>query len=163
VEGERADMSMEVGRPFTVVSPRTGEVIGLDAPIQDLGGWLADVREQESLLREAKSAVQSEVLARMDKDRRWTVHAGGYKLESSSAEPTEGYDELALRSALLDLVDEGELTVEAVDRAVEVVVTYKAKKAGIAALKKGGGRVAEIVAEHARLVEKRRYVTVTRD
>ncbi len=159
---EASGMSTELDRPITVVSPRTGELLTLDAPDQDLGNYLLDVREHESLLREAKSIVQGELLRRFDQDRMWTRHVPGLELKGSSPEPVEEYDELALRSALLELVEEGVLTVEAVDRAVEPVVTYKARKAGISALRKGGGRVAEIVDEHARLTEKKRYVTVSR-
>jgi hypothetical protein len=152
-------MSTEIA---TVISPRTGEVISLDAPDQDLGGFLNDVRDLESAIRESKRAVHDELLRRMDSAATWTVHVPGLKLSGPSPAPTEEFDELELRTALLTLVDEGVISVEAVDRAIEPVVTYKARRAGINALRKLGGRVAETVTAHARSVEKTRYVKVER-
>ena len=155
-------MSTEVGQPITVVSPRTGEVLNLDAPTEDLGGYLADVRETESMLREAKRLVTCELVSRFDQAAKWTVHAGGLKLSAPSPAPTEEFDAPALRDALLELVDQGLLSVEAVDAAVETVVSYKARKGGINALRKLGGKVAETTAAHCTETVKERYVSVGR-
>lgn len=83
-------------------------------------------------------------------------------VKTQSPAPAEEWDALAARSELLELVDEGVLGIEAVDAAFEPVVTYKPRKAGINALKKLGGRVAEILASHSHEVERERYVTVSR-
>jgi hypothetical protein len=155
--------STELGRPLTVVSPITGELIQLDADDATLAGYLADVREHESLLREAKTLVGSELLRRMDAAATWTIHLpNSVTITAPSPAPGEEFDELALRTALLELADEGVITPSAVDRAVEPVVTYKTHAVGIRALRKLGGRVAAVVDFHARPVEKRRYVTVDR-
>lgn len=154
-------MSMEVGSPITVVSPRTGEVLSLDAPLEDLGGFLADVREHESLLKEAKNVVNGEVLQRMEKEGLYTLRAGPLELRGGSPFTTE-YDGAGLRDALLALVDEDVISAAAVDRAVEVVVSYKPQARGINALRALGGRVAEVVAEFSSVVEKQRYVSVKR-
>ena len=154
---------MTIGTEITVVSPRTGEVLTLQSPTADLGAYLADVREHESLLRESKNYVQAEILRRMDANAEWTNHVeGGLKLTGSSPAPSEEFDELALRTSLLELADEGLITQEAVDKAVEPVVTYKARKAGINSLRKLGGRVADAISQHASEVQKTRYVRVER-
>lgn len=152
----------DLDRPITVVSPRTGEVLTLDASTEDLGGYLADIREHESLLREGKNLVGGELVRRMDEGACWTLHTGGLKLSAPSPAPAIEYDELALRESLLQLADEGVISVEAVDRAVEPVVTYRARKSGINALQKLGGRVAAVIDAHANEVSKTRYVKVER-
>lgn len=155
-------MSVEVGQPITVVSPRTGEVIALDAPTEDLGGYLADVREFESLIREAKALVGREIMDRMRKQAKWTIEAGGLKLTAPRKDTEEEWDGAVLREALCEFVDRDELAIAAVDAAVEVVVEYKVKKAGINALRGVGGEVGAAVDSLAREVPKTRYVSVSR-
>lgn len=156
-------MSTDVGKPITVVSPTTGEVIELSAPTDALAQYLADVREAELLLREAKRLVSREITSRLDRIASWTLRLeGGLTVKTQSPAPSEEWDALAARSDLLQLVDEGVLGVEAVDAAFEPVVTYKPRKAGINALRKLGGRVVEILSAHSREVEKERYVSVSR-
>jgi hypothetical protein len=155
-------VSTEVDTQFTVVSPASGEVLTLAAPTGDLAGWLADVREWESNLREAKRIVQAEILARLDKQASWTTHEAGLKISGDSPAPTEIWDGAELRTALLELVDEDLLSIEAVDAAVQTVVTYKPAKAGISKLRKLGGRVADVVDSLCQTVERERRVTVSR-
>jgi hypothetical protein len=145
-----------------LVNPSTGEVVELDGPTESLAEFLADMREHESLCREAKKLVTREVVSRMDKSATWTLHVAGLKLSAASPAPTEEFDGPELKEALHALVEEGVLSIEAVDAAVETVVSYKPRKAGINALRKLGGRVAEVIAEHCREVEKDRYVSVGR-
>lgn len=154
-------LSPQIVPQQTIVSPSTGEVLAPDSPVEDLGRFLTDVRSHESEVREAKRTVTRWVVARMDSAASWSLHAPGFKLTAPSPKPTEQFDGPALREALLPLVDEGVLSVEAVDAAVEPVVTYEPRKRGINALRKLGGRVEEIVNAHATPVEKERYVTVT--
>jgi hypothetical protein len=146
------------------VIPFTGEAVDLaSAGIDDLARLLADVKEYQSRLSEARSLLSREVLRRQDQAAKWTTPAGGYVLKSASPAPGEEFDALALREDLLGLVDEGALSIQAVDAAVETIVTYKARKSGVNALRKLGGVVAQIVDRHARPVEKARYVSVVRD
>jgi len=147
-----------------VVHPLTAEAVELaSASTDDLAVLLDSVKDYESRLREVKSLVSREVLRRQDRDASWTTRAGGYVLKGSSPAPSEEFDALALRSELLGLVDEGALTIEAVDAAVETVVSYRARKAGISALRKLGGVIAQIVDRHATPIEKTRYVSIARD
>ena len=147
-----------------VVHPLTAEAVELaSASTDDLAILLDSVKDYESRLREVKSLVSREVLRRQDHAASWTTRAGGYVLKGSSPAPAEEFDALALRSELLGLVDEGALTIEAVDAAVETVVSYRARKAGISALRKLGGVIAQIVDRHATPIEKTRYVSIARD
>lgn len=154
--------STDLTRPIEVMNPTTGEVLTLAAPTDDLGGFLADVREFKELLRESERVVSQELLFRMDKGAAWTLHGRGLKISGDSPAPVEAWDGAELRTALLELVDDGVLAVEAVDAAVETVVTYKPRKAGINALRKLGGRVGEVVDGLAVKAEKTRSVRVTR-
>lgn len=143
-----------------VVHPITGELLAPDSPPETLAGFLAQVREYELELRAAKKLVTRWVLDVMDRRASWTLRAEGFTLTGQSPAPAESFDELALREDLLRLVDEDVLSVEAVDAAVETVVTFKVRRAGLSALRKLGGRVAETVDLHARLDEPTRYVSV---
>jgi len=145
-----------------IVSPRTGEALTLYSPTVDLAGLLADLKDYENGLKDTKRAISDELLRRLDANASWTEHLPGLKLSAPSPAPVVAYDAPALRDALLDLVDESLLTVEAVDRAVEMIVSYKASAAGVKALVKLGGRVAETVAAHAASSERTRYVSVAR-
>lgn len=146
--------------PMQVVSP-SGEVLSLDSPTEDLATWLAEVREHESLLRETKRAVTQELLARMDKLAHWTINAAGLKLTGQSPAVVEEWDGAELRTALLELFDNGTLSIEAVDAAVEQVTTWKPKKAGINALRKLP-HVAPIIEGLRQEREPDRRVTVSR-
>lgn len=154
-------MSTDLEHAQEFANPVTGEVLTLAAPTPDLASYLADVRDLESRIREHKNIVQAEVLSRLDRDRNWTVHLPGLELSAPSDAPAEEFDELALREELLVYVDSNELSIEAVDRAIETVVTYKIRKAGLNALRKSP-KLAEIIDRYARPVEKRRYVSVKR-
>lgn len=155
-------MSTELEPTAQVLSPKTGEVLSPDSPPATLGQFLADVREHESEVKEAKRTVTRWLVAHMDKSASWTIRTDGLKLSAPSPKPTEQFDGAALHEALSALVDEGLLTVEAVDAAVETVVSYEPRKRGINALRALGGRVAEVVDAHATTVEKDRYVSVSR-
>lgn len=145
-----------------LVHPLTQEAIDLvGAPNDLLARFLSDLRNSELALKEAKRIVSDEVLRRQDHAGEWTTRAeGGWVLKGQSPEPVKEYDELALRSELLELVDRGVLNIEAVDRAVQTNITYKAREDGLNRLRKLGGEVAEIVERHTHRSERRRYVSV---
>ena len=147
-----------------VTLPFTGEFLELHtADIDDNARLLADVKYYESRLRESNSHLIQEVLRRQDQAAKWTTPAGGYVLKGSSPAPQEEFDALALREDLLGLVDEGALHIQAVDNAVETVVTYKVRRGGLNQLRKLGGVVAQIIDRHATPVTKARYVSIVRD
>jgi hypothetical protein len=156
-------MSTELEQVPEFANPVTGEVLTLAAPTEDLARFLADLRDLESRFREAKGIVTREITARLDRQAKWTLHLpGGLKIRGQSPAPVEEWDGLELRSALLELVDEGVVDIEAVDAAVETVVTYKPLKRGINSLRKLGGRVGAVVEAHRRESEPERRVSVSR-
>jgi hypothetical protein len=145
-----------------LVNPATGEALSLESPSPDLGRYLADIREFESILRESKRIVSRELLSRFDREASWTHRFDDLKIVGQSPAPSEEWDGAELRQALLEHVDAGRLSIEAVDAAVETIVSYKPRKAGITALRKLGGPIAETVNRLARTAERERRVSVTR-
>jgi hypothetical protein len=146
---------------IALLDPKTGEQLTLDHPTEDLARYLDSVRSLEWELRTQKRLVTEELLARMDKSASWTMHLPGMKVTGQSPAPEESWNGAELREALLRLADEGVITAEAVDAAVETVVSYKPRKAGISALRKLGGPVAEVVDSLRRLDQRDRRVSVT--
>jgi hypothetical protein len=147
-----------------LIHPLTGETLSLVHAGEDqLAQLLDSVKDYESRLREAKSLLSQEILRRQDQSACWTTRAGGFVLKGSSPAPSEEFDALALREDLLGLVDEGALHIQAVDAAVETVISYRARKGGINQLRKLGGVVAQIIDRHATPVIKSRYISVSRD
>lgn len=146
-----------------IVHPLTGQVLDLDkASPQDLAEMLVEADEYKSMLQELRNYIGSEVQRRMDAGAKWTLHAGDYKLTSSSPAPVEEFDGHDLYLALEELVQQGVITQDALERAVEIKVEYKPRKAGINALRKLGPIPNEAVGKHVREVVPRRYVKVSR-
>ena len=146
-----------------VASPTTGEVIDLaTAPTETLAAYLDGVRDLERRLREQKAMATAEVLARMDREGRWTATLGDWKLTAPSPEPRRVYDAAALRADLEQLVADDLIAPAAAARAVEEVTTLKVSAAGVKALEKLGGPVADAVERHRTLETRDRRVSVTR-
>lgn len=143
-----------------IVNPQTGEEITPNSPPEDIGQLLVALKEHGEALNAVKRDVSRWFIDHLDRQACWSLSVPGFKLSAPSPQPVEEFDGPALREALLDLVDEGVLSIEAVDKAVETVVTYEPRRRGIGALRKRGGRVAAVVDAHAREVEKNRYVSV---
>ncbi len=116
-----------------VVHPVTGEMLDLSDTTDILAGALDDVRRLEGDLRDFKSALSMELLRRMDYYRTYTAHLRGFGKVSGDGPRKPDYDGRTLRTGLLKLVTEV-LPQEAVDAAVEAVVEWKVKKAGVNAL-----------------------------
>lgn len=146
-----------------VFNPTTGEILQLDAPTADLANVFWDIDLYIARLRGVKEDIQRVILERMARDARWTLHLeGGVTAEGRLRGQTESWDGAELRGRLLELVEDGTITIEAVDRAVEQVVDFKVKKAGVQALRKLGGRVAAYVDSCCFRSEPQRYVKVLR-
>lgn len=147
-----------------IFDPVTGAEIDLaEAPDEQLAELRDLIRDAEEEQRLAKQAIDAEVIARMDRAAKWTLRAGGFEMTAPSpALKNEVVDAAALHAALMVFVDDGLLSVEAVDAAVQQVLTFKPRKAGIDALRKRGGRIAEVIAEHEQQVQPSRRVTLKR-
>lgn len=143
--------------------PRTGEALDLTADTETLAAWIDELREYESRSKEIRERIGAELVRRMDQSAKWTIHANGFKVTAPSPAPKVQWDAEALRPVLLELVFEGLISEEASDAALEVVLSYKAKPAGLNALLKLGGPVAERLSECRSEVEPVRRVSVKSD
>ena len=128
-------MSTEIATRRVLV-PFTGEVVSLDAPPEELAALLAEVKDVESRLRELKGEVSAEFHRRFDRQRKWSCDAGDYKVSGKSDAVEVVYDPDLLAVVLTQLVDEGAITPDAMDEALESITTWKIRKAGINALRK---------------------------
>jgi hypothetical protein len=122
------------------------------------------------LTKEAREIVSDELVHRMDKRGKWTLHTGDLTVKSSSpAAGTERYDDERLADALATLVEEDVIDAEAARAAIERIHPpapepyWRQKPAGIQSLKKLGGRAAEAVLSAAvPTTPPRRSVKVSR-
>jgi hypothetical protein len=147
-----------------VAHPVTGEVLPLDAPTVDLARALDELKELESRLKEVRDRIGEEVLQRMDAKALWTLRTeDGFKLSAPSPAPKAEWDGPALALALVELRGLDLIDYEAAVAALETVVTYKPKAAGLNRLLKLGGEVAERVGACRVMVEPVRRVTVKRE
>jgi hypothetical protein len=159
----RLPVLREAADHVRLFDPATGEELELaSAPTDQLAEMRAYIRDLEEDLKLAKQALDGEVIRRMDLECRWSWSGNGYTLKAPSPAPGIEFDAAQLRGRLEELVAEGLLSMAAVDAAVEVVTEFKPKVAGINALKKLGGAVAEAIAECATEVEKPRRVSLGR-
>lgn len=146
-----------------VLISKHGEELTLDSPTQDLAEYLDGVKELRSRLDEERAIISRELVSRMDQGAKWTLHAGPYKLTAPSPAVGEEWDGAELYDALCELVEDGAISMDAVNAAVEIHLSYKVKKAGVNALRKIGGPVAGAIDGLAREAEpKPRNVSVTR-
>lgn len=138
-------MTELVKRPERWMVPLTGEVVELTDPTDVLVRRRADAREIAQQLQEYTRVLDNEVIARMDAEKVWTVHADGLKATAPSNAPVEIIDAEGLWFALSDLVEAGELTTGAMLRAVSRTEEYRVSKRGLDALRKGGGALAQLI------------------
>jgi hypothetical protein len=140
------------------------------ADTDQLAVFMLDADHLAGLAKEAKGLVSDELVRRMDRVGKWTLREGGLTIKSSSpAAGTEKYDDERLADALAALVEEDVIDAEAARAAIEWVEPpppepyWKQKPAGIRALLKLGGKVAEAVLSAAVAVEPpRRSAKVSR-
>jgi hypothetical protein len=143
--------------------PFTGEVLPLDAPTADLARALDELKELTSRIREVRERIDDELLRRLDKNARWTVREGDFKVTGTSPAPKAEWDGAALSVVLAELRGLALIDYEAAEAALETVVSYKPKAAGLQRLLKLGGEVAERVGACRSEVEPVRRVTVKRE
>jgi hypothetical protein len=130
-----------------VFHPDTGHALALsEASTPELADWKRGVREWIDRARNAVSLVDSEIVARMDRDASWTVKTPVGTLKSVSPAPEVSYKEpVRLRIQLLGMADLGLVTVDAVDEALPESVLVKPNARKLAALAKLPGEVGDAV------------------
>ena len=123
--------------PSLVVNPATGEVIELaGASDVELGQILAGIKHFRAQISSLKSRIDAELVGRMDHHAKYTINLPGLRLTAPSPGVVE-YDPKALLPVLERAVEESVISEGAASEALEQVITYKPRKAGIAALLKG--------------------------
>jgi hypothetical protein len=140
------------------------------ADIATLAAFIDGAKHFASIAREAEGMVSDELVYRMDRLGKWTIRESDLTVKSSSpAAGTEKYNDERLADALERLVDDNVIDAEAAFAAIEWVEPpppppyWKQKPAGIRALLKLGGRVAEAVLSAAvPTTPPRRSVKVSR-
>lgn len=146
--------------------PMTGEVVtlpGMDLSVSDI-----ELIELLQLSREFRVAVvehwetpaQNELLKRMDRNAKWTIHSGDFTATGSSPAPIIHWDTDALARVLNDLVGEGLIDKDLAIRAVEVTVAYKPQTGVIKAIRKLSPEIAERIDECATEEPPHRRISV---
>lgn len=122
-----------------VIVPEGGEVVDpATASHVTLGDLMRNIRDRSDQLAAAKKLLVAEVLARMDRNAAWTMHAGkGVKLTAPSPRG-EAHKGDNLHANLKPLVDAGVITQEAMDAAVREETEWKPMKGGIKKLLAAG-------------------------
>ena len=127
------------GRPLQVLDVVHGEVITIadvtTEEIERLAQLRAEViAEGIAHLRQLDSDIDRELLARLDRRKRWTLRVGdvadGVQWELTAPSPTAGsvtYDVEQLRTGLRRLLDAGEVDEQAAGEALERTVTIVAQ------------------------------------
>lgn len=93
-----------------------------DAATVELAQVTEKLTELRALAGEATGIASDELVRRMDRDGKWTVHEDGYTIKSASpAAGTVSYDLDKLRAALADLVAAGVVSAAGANAAVETV------------------------------------------
>jgi hypothetical protein len=157
-----SSQEIALAQPRWVIDPSTGEVVDLDSPIDQLAACMDNIRELESRIREEKSKLTREFLERFDKQAEWSTVAGDFQVSAPSPKPREEFDGPGLHEALRVLVDDGTISVEALDAAVETVISYEPRRTGINKLRKLGGRAEKIIRAYTTETQPTRYVKVSR-
>ena len=132
-----------------IVHPLTGEVLDLDEPTECLAAWLQQTREGEEQLRAEKQRVQEEIIRRLDFEGKCSATIGEFEIKADGPAPPTEYDARALRDALAEYVEAEAISQDALDRAVEVIPEYKARKNGLNALRKLNSEIASLIDEHS--------------
>jgi hypothetical protein len=122
-----------------ILDPRNGEVVKVsEASDEWLAGFLGWVKALERQARDAKAIIRDEVIARMDRNARWTLPTPAGKLTAPSPTVVD-YDPATLRANLQELVAQGTISAEAAAQAVDYdQPKLKVSKAGVNALKRLG-------------------------
>lgn len=91
-----------------------------EAEVLELAVFTDNADHLAAIAREAKGTVSDELVTRLDKRGKWTVHEDGFTIKSSSPQAgTVAYDTDQLRAALDVLIAADEIDREGADAALE--------------------------------------------
>ncbi len=93
-----------------------------DAATNALAAFMHNVTTLRGIANEAQGMASDELVARLDRNGKWTLREGGYEIKSSSPEAgTVAYDTDLLREALAELVGEGVVSAQGANAALQRV------------------------------------------
>jgi len=125
----------ETGPDVRVLDARTGEIVQIDdlaeADTEELASVAVDVIDaQIAVMKGARGMIEDELVARLDRRRKWTVRFGdvadGVQWEIVASSPKAGattYDVEDLREGLRRLVADQEIDEDAAAAALQRTVT----------------------------------------
>jgi hypothetical protein len=151
-----------VTEELMIVDYVSGELIDpKSASAEALAQYMTNVQSIREDLAAAEAIVSDELVARMDRDAKWTLHVGDPKVqvwEITAPSPTAGtevYPPDVLETELRALVDRGTITVDAADAALKRIVTVKLAVPLSASLSETAQHVKQMMSFHAGDVELR--------
>lgn len=125
----------------------TGELVSIqEASDEALARWFATYKDARDLMNSAKREVDAEFIRRADYNATQHIDVEGVgRITVDGPGDEEVWNTNDLRAALRKLVSEGEISEQAAYQALEKVVSWKVKYAGINNLRKLGGYVRDTV------------------
>lgn len=150
-------MLSEHGEPVRLVAAEhLLHAAGLEDPttaeVEQLAQFADNADHLVAIAREAKGTVSEELIRRLDRRGRWTLHEAGWTITAPSPEAgTVRYDNEQLAATVERLVQQDLIDPEAGLAAIEwfqpppPAPYWKQKPAGIKALLKRGGEIAEAI------------------
>lgn len=146
--------------PDGIHDPLTGAVVSPEAETAELLRLREEgLRAMEEACKEARRAVDLELLARMDRGARWTLREGEFEATGTSPAVVE-YDTDRLRAEINGLVRSGVIDKDARAAALKPTVGIKVDKRGVQAIAKTSDQAAAAIAQAEK--EATRRVTVKR-
>lgn len=141
---------------LTIIDYVSGELIDpKTATSEALAQYVTNVQAIREDLAAAEKVVSDELVARMDRDAKWTLHVGDPKVqvwEITAPSPTAGtevYPPDMLETELRQLVERGTITVDAADAALKRIVTVKLGVPLSASLSETAQHVKQMMSFHA--------------
>lgn len=121
----------------------SGEIVTMqEASDEALGRWFSAYKQAQDLLRVAKRELDAELVRRADYNATAHLDIRGIgRVTVTGPKDEEVWDVEKLRETLRTLVADGNISDSAAYSALERVVTWKPKVAGLNALRKLGGEI----------------------
>lgn len=108
----------ELQEPQGIVNPATGEAVTwADATREDIAAWYVWVIDRQAELQRIVREAERAFAAKSDKETTLGVTVGRYRVSVPGAGDRFVANHEALRAALIELAEEGEITRQAADEA----------------------------------------------
>lgn len=152
-------VALALEEPGTIADLEVGELVAIaDLSDEQLAAAMGKAKRIGELLSAKKDDLAIEAIARMDRKARWTLELAGVRLEGGSPKTGIDYSASGLKAELDRLVEDGTISEEARDAAVELVEPkpeLKVRKKGLEALAKLGNERIDQAVKAAETPKKR--------